>query len=82
MQVALARFEQDRQLRSQLGQAQLQLSDRKWVERAKGILMDDVGLSEEQAFKHLQKLAMDRGQRMAEVAQRVVDARSLLRPDA
>jgi two-component system, response regulator / RNA-binding antiterminator len=82
MQVALARFEQDRQLRSQLGQAQLQLSDRKMVERAKGILMDDVGLSEEQAFKHLQKLAMDRGQRMAEVAQRVVDARSLLRPDA
>ncbi len=81
MQVALARFEQDRQLRDQLGQAQLQLSDRKLIDRAKGILMDDVGLSEEQAFKHLQKLAMDRGQRMADVAQRVVDARSLLRPD-
>ena len=81
MQVALARFEQDRQLRDQLTQAQLQLSDRKLIDRAKGILMDDVGLSEEQAFKHLQKLAMDRGQRMADVAQRVVDARFLLRPD-
>ena len=82
LQVAMARFEQDRQLRDQLGHAQLQLSDRKVVDRAKGILMDDVGLSEEQAFRHLQKLAMDRGKRMAEVAQRVVEARTLLRPEA
>ena len=51
------------------------------VDRAKGILMDDVGLSEEQAFRHLQKLAMDRGQRMADVAQRIVAARALLRPE-
>lgn len=80
LQVAIARFEQDRALRGQLVAAEAQLSERKLIERAKGILMDDVGLSEEQAYRHLRKLAMDRGQRLAQVAERIVDARELLRP--
>jgi len=80
LQVAIARFEQDRALRHQLDTAQTQLSERKLIERAKGLLMDDVGLSEEQAYKHLRKLAMDRGQRLAQVAERVVAARDLLKP--
>ena len=80
LQVAIARFEQDRQLRGQLESAQALLSERKLVERAKGILMEAVGLSEEQAYAHLRKLAMDRGQRLAQVAERVVEARNLLKP--
>ncbi|MDP2008452.1 MAG: ANTAR domain-containing protein [Rubrivivax sp.] len=80
LQVAIARFEQDRALRGQLELAQTQLSERKVIERAKGILMNEIGLSEEQAFKHLRKLAMDRGQRLVQVAERVVDAHELLRP--
>ncbi len=82
LQVAIARFEQDRALRGQLEVAQTQLSERKWVDKAKGILMDEIGLSEEQAYTHLRKLAMDRGQRLAEVAERVVQARDLLKPPA
>lgn len=81
LQVAIARYEQDRALRNQLGQAQTQLAERKLIERAKGILMEEVGLSEERAYAHLRKLAMDRGQRLTQVAERIVDARSLLRPD-
>jgi two-component system, response regulator / RNA-binding antiterminator len=80
LQVAIARFAQDRELREQLGAAQTQLSERKVIERAKGILIDEVGLSEEQAHRHLRKLAMDRGQRLAQVAERIVEARDLLRP--
>jgi response regulator NasT len=80
LQVAIARFEQDHALREQLGEAQAQLGERKVIERAKGILMDEVGLTEEQAFKQLRKLAMDRGQRLAQVAERIVEARDLLRP--
>ena len=80
LQVAIARFEQDRQLRGQLELAQLQLSERKLIERAKGVLMDEIGLSEEQAYAHLRKLAMDRSQRLAQVAERVVEARGLLLP--
>lgn len=82
LQVAIARFEQDRALRDQLDSAQTQLSERKLIERAKGILMDEVGLSEEQAYKHLRKLAMDRGQRLAQAAERVVRSRDLLAPKA
>ena len=80
LQVAIARFEQDRALRGQLETAQAQLSERKVLDKAKGILMDEIGLSEEQAFAHLRKLAMDRGQRLAQVAERVVQARDLLKP--
>jgi two-component system, response regulator / RNA-binding antiterminator len=82
LQVAIARFEQDRVLRGQLDAAQTQLSERKLIDRAKGILMDDVGLSEEQAYKHLRKLAMDRGQRLGQVAERIVEAKDLLSPRA
>lgn len=82
LQVAIARFEQDRALREQLGEAQAQLSERKRVERAKGILMQTAGLSEDAAWHQLRKLAMDRGQRIADVAERVIEAHELLRPRA
>ena len=61
LQVAIARFAQDRALRAQLDEAQAQLSERKQIERAKGILMARLRCSEEQAYSQLRKLAMDRG---------------------
>lgn len=80
LQVAIARFEQDRALRQQLDAVQTQLGERKLIERAKGLLMDEVGLTEEQAYQHLRKLAMDRGLRLGQVAGRIVRARALLDP--
>jgi response regulator NasT len=82
LQVAIARFEQDHLLREQLAQAHLQVSDRKLIERAKGILMRDGSMDEDQAHKHLRRLAMDKGLRLAEIAQRVIDAHRLLNPQA
>jgi len=78
MQVAIARFEQDKALRAQLEAAQDELSSRKTIDRAKGILMSHNGLDEEAAYGHLRKLAMNRGEKIVEVAQRVIDARDLL----
>jgi response regulator NasT len=80
LKVAIARFEQDRALRLQLEDAHLQLSERKLIERAKGLLMDEVGLTEAQAYAHLRKMAMDRSQRLAQVAERVIAAHGLMRP--
>jgi response regulator NasT len=80
LKVAMARFAQDRALRAQLEDAQLKLSERQHIERAKGLLMQEFGLGEEQAYAHLRKLAMDRGQRLGEVAQRLVEAHALLKP--
>lgn len=80
LQVAIARFEQERALRGQLAQAQARLSERKTIERAKGVLMRESGLSEDEAYHHLRRLAMDRGQRLVVVAERVNEAADLLKP--
>ena len=76
--VAVARFEDFQNLREQLAQANLKLSERKLVERAKGILMKSRGLDEEAAYVLLRKFAMDRKLRMSEVAQQLIDAADLL----
>ncbi len=79
LHVAIARFEQDLALREELSKAQAQLASRKLVDKAKGILMREQGLGEEQAYQRLRKLAMDRGEALAQVARRVIDAHELLR---
>ncbi|XHS78970.1 ANTAR domain-containing response regulator [Burkholderiaceae bacterium UC74_6] len=79
LQVAMARFEQDLALRQELQKAQTQLSARKRIERAKGILMSEQGLSEDESYQRLRRIAMDRGQTLADVAERVIDAHELLR---
>ncbi len=78
LEVALARFAHEEQLRAELAQARTELADRKAVERAKGILMQQHGCSEADAHARLRKAAMDRGLRLGEVARRIVDAAALL----
>ena len=78
LEVALARFEHEESLRRDLADARTQLSDRKIIDRAKGILMARHSLSEDQAYTRLRKSAMDRGMKIADVAQRIVDVADLL----
>ncbi len=78
LRVAIARFEQDRQLRVELAEARQQLSQRKVIDRAKGLLMKRQGLAEDEAYALLRKTAMDKGLKLAELAQRLVDAADLL----
>ena len=80
LQVAIARFEQDLALKKELGRAQAQLTARKSIDRAKGILMKEWGLDEDAAYKRLRRLAMDRGTPLADVAERIIEAQALLRP--
>jgi response regulator NasT len=74
----VARFEQDRALREELRDAQTRLVERKAIERAKGIVMKQKGVAEEEAYRLLRKLAMDRNQRLLDVAQHVIDVADLL----
>lgn len=78
LDVAMARFRHEESMRRELADARMQLSDRKLIDRAKGILMSRQGLSEEQAYARLRKTAMDRGMRLADIAQRLIDAADLL----
>jgi response regulator NasT len=75
---AIARFDEMQGLRNQLAEANQKLSERKLVERAKGLLMKSRGLDEEAAYAALRKAAMDRNLKLGEVAQRIVDAADLL----
>ncbi|MGH8704043.1 MAG: ANTAR domain-containing response regulator [Burkholderiales bacterium] len=76
--VACARFEEFQRLKIELAEANLKLSERKLVARAKGLLMASRGLSEDQAYHALRRLAMSRKLRMGEVAQQLIDAAQLL----
>ena len=76
--VAVARFEDLQRLRAELAEANDKLEERKLVERAKGLLMKTRGLSEDDAYHSLRKLAMSRKERLGLVAQHVIDAAELL----
>ena len=78
LDVAMARFEHEQGLRKELLEAKTELLDRKVIDRAKGLLMQRQGLSEKVAYEKLRKAAMDKGLRLAEVAQRMLDAADLL----
>jgi two-component system, response regulator / RNA-binding antiterminator len=78
VEVAVARFEEFHALRGQLAVANLRLAERKLVERAKGLLMKGRGLDEEAAYAMLRKIAMDRKLKLADVAQRIIDAADFL----
>ena len=78
LDVALARFEHEQALRAELDSARTELKERKTIERAKGLLMQRQGLSEPEAYARLRKTAMDKGLRLHEVAQRMLDVIELL----
>ena len=78
IEVALARFAREQGLRAELDDARRQLVERKTVERAKGLLMTRLRVDEHEAFARLRKLAMEKGLKLAEVAQRILDAAELL----
>ena len=78
LEVAVARFEQFQALKSELARAQSTLAERKTIERAKGILMEKRGFSEEEAFRMLRKMAMNQGVRLAEVARHVLAAAEII----
>ena len=78
MDVAIARFDAHQALKQELAAATKKLSDRKVIDKAKGILMKTRGLDEDQAYAALRKLAMDRAQPLGKVAGDLVDMAKLL----
>ena len=78
LDVAVARFEADAQLRAELAAAQGKLSARKKIERAKGILMTSRGLDEQAAYNEMRRMAMDRGEKLIGIAQEIIKAKALL----
>ena len=78
LDVAMARFQHEQALRQELAATKTELQDRKVIDRAKGLLMQRQGLSEQLAYDKLRIAAMDKGLKLAEVAQRMLDVMDLL----
>ena len=78
LDVAMARFEHEQGLRRELADARGELQDRKVIDRAKSLLMQRQNLPETEAYARLRKAAMDKGLKLGEVAQRMLDAADLL----
>lgn len=77
--MAISRFRAFEKLRVELDETRRQLMDRKLVDRAKGILMKQRRINEDEAYSLLRKAAMDGNLRIAEVAQSVITAAELLK---
>src|SRR5688572_21435586 len=78
IEVALGRFQEMRALREEVQGLENQLETRRVVDRAKGVLMDECGLKEHEAFSFIQKTAMQLRVTMKAVAERVISGE--LRP--
>jgi response regulator NasT len=77
LEVALARFAQESQLRERLAQAENELAERKLIDRAKRMLMDSQKMTEHAAYATMRKRAMNQGVKLAEVARQIVAAADL-----
>ncbi|MFE0751773.1 ANTAR domain-containing response regulator [Gordonia sp. NPDC058843] len=73
IEVAVSRYQELKQLEREVATMNERLETRKLVERAKGLLMEKQALSEPEAFKWIQRAAMDRRTTMKAVAQVVVE---------
>ena len=80
IEMALGRFSEMRALDEQVKSLEESLEVRKAVDRAKGILMDELGWKEHDSFSWIQKTAMRERVKMLEIAERVIHQG--LRPDA
>lgn len=73
VEIAVSRFQEIVSLESEVANLTEQFETRKQVDRAKGLLMSKMGLTEPEAFRWIQKTSMDRRLTMKEVADAVID---------
>ena len=78
LDLAIRRFNAFARMQSELDEARTALADRKTIDRAKAILMQTRGLSEPEAYTLLRSTAMSQSKRIAEVAEALITAHSLL----
>lgn len=74
VEISIARYLEQKELESTLGDLEEKLETRKVVDRAKGILMDKYKLSEAEAFKRIQQQSMNQRRTMKDIADAIVIA--------
>ncbi len=74
MEIALSRFQEYLEIEQELHDLRNSLETRKILDRAKGILMDAYGLSEQEAFRRIQQYSMAKRKSIREVAESIIEA--------
>jgi response regulator NasT len=77
IEIAMSRWEQFQELNKQAKDAEDKLETRKAVDRAKGILMDQYGLKEQEAFRRIQVQSMNTRKSMREIAEAIIIAHNV-----
>jgi AmiR/NasT family two-component response regulator len=77
IEVARSRYEQNAQLNKEVTSLEEKLESRKLIDRAKGILMDEHGLNEAEAYRRIQLQSMNLRKTMKEVAEAIILAKSV-----
>ena len=72
IEITLARFGEFQVVQKEVDDLKEALETRKLVDRAKGILMDSQGLSEQEAFRRIQKMSMNTRRAMKEIAEAII----------
>lgn len=78
LDMAISRFNAFSRMERELEEARNELAGRKVIDQAKAILMRTKSVSEDEAYKMLRKTAMNQNRKIAEIAQSLVTASSLL----
>jgi len=79
LDVTISRFHAFRRLQQELDQARSELEDRKLIERAKRILMEQNGMTEAEAYTLLRRTAMDQSRKIVDIARALMTAADLLK---
>lgn len=74
IEIAIKRFQEEESLRVQADRLQKSLEERKVIERAKGLLMDEFGFKEDQAMKYLQKKSRETNRKLFDIARQIINA--------
>ena len=75
IEIAMGRFQEIKAIEDELVSLEERLESRKVIDQAKGILQESLGLTEPEAFRFIQKTAMDLRKSMREVAEGVIDTK-------
>jgi len=77
MEIAISRYEEFVELENEVSDLENKLDTRKSVDRAKGILMDQYGLKEQEAFRRIQVQSMNTRKSMREIADAIILAHNV-----
>ncbi|GBC96914.1 putative transcriptional regulatory protein pdtaR [bacterium HR16] len=77
IEIAISRYKEFLALEEEVNELEDKLETRKLIERAKGILMDQYGLKEQEAFRRIQVQSMNTRKSMKEIAEAIIIAHSV-----